>query len=127
MKVDLPSGEWIEVRDKLKAADLFRTQAAMRVTVNADESVDADAGIMALATTTLLARITTAWSYGQLPGEHSCPECTGSRSLWHQHVNDYVGDTIDLADWPAVQRVMQPMMDQVMEAMKGPEAGTSSG
>lgn len=128
MRLDLPSGAWIDVREQLKAADLFKAQGALRVTVGADGKIDTDAGVMALVTTTLLARVITAWSYdAPLPGTHACPECTGSSSLWHQHVNDAIGETVDLDDWPKVTWWTGPLVAKVLEAMKAPNQGTSSG
>ena len=126
MKVDLSNGGWAELRDNLKAKDKFAVQAAVTVTLDArGVGQQVSGNTMTLMTTALLARLLNSWSLDdQLPGAHSCPECMGNSALWHQHVADYIGDTLDLDDYNKLEAIIAPLLEKVMAT---PNLETSSG
>ncbi len=119
MKVELPSGETAELRDKLKAKDKFAVQGAITVMTNAQGQMSGQVSgnIMTLMETALMARLLESWSLdAPLPGSHACSGCTGDSSLWHQHVADYIGDMLDLDDFNELESVITPLLDRVMSA-----------
>lgn len=125
MHLDLPSGASVELRDRLKAKDKFAAQAAIRVNMNADGSTGAVSGsIMTMIETALLTRLLESWTLDvPLPGAHSCGECTGDSLKWHEHIADYIGDTLDLDDYDALSYWLAPYVNRVMDT---PNPGTSS-
>lgn len=127
MKVDLPSGATAELRDKLKAKDKFAVQGAVTVTMNANGQAggQVSGNTMTLMETALLTRLLESWTLdAPLPSAHACPECLGNSMLWHQHVADYIGDTIDLDDYNKLEEILAPMLEKVMTV---PNPVTSSG
>ena len=126
MKVNLPSGGWAELRDKLLAKDKFSVQNAISVPMdNRGQIRDVSGSVMTLMETALMTRLLESWSLDDpLPGSHSCPECMGNSALWHQHVADYIGETLELDDFNALETIISPMLDKVMAV---PNLGTSSG
>jgi hypothetical protein len=127
MKVELPSGETAELRDRLKAKDKFSVQSAVTVTMNANgqASSQVSGNTMTLMETALLSRLLESWSLdAPLPSAHSCPECMGNSALWHQHVADFIGDTMDLDDYNKLESIVAPLLEKVMAT---PNLETSSG
>ena len=128
MKVELPSGETIELRDKLKAKDKFAVQSAVSLTMNAGGTIanqQVSGNTMTLMETALMSRLIETWSLdAEIPSKHACPECMGNSGLWHQHVADFIGDTLDLDDYNKLEEIVTPLLDKVMAV---PNLGTSSG
>jgi hypothetical protein len=126
MHLDLPTGMSVELRDRLKAKDKFAAQAAVRIDMASDGAMGAvSGGIMTMVQTALLARLLEAWSLDTpLPGAHTCAECVGDSAKWHEHVADYIGETLDLDDYAAIEYWLAPYLDKVMEV---PNPGMSSG
>ena len=127
MKVDLPSGGWADIRDNLKAKDKFTVQGAITVTMNTSGQINGQVSgnTMTLMQTALLARLLNDWSLEDpLPGQHSCTECVGDSALWHQHVADYIGETLDLDDYNKLEAITAPLLEKVMAT---PNLETSSG
>lgn len=125
MHLDLPTGASVELRDRLKAKDKFAAQAAVRIDMAADGSLGAmSGGIMTMIHTALLARLLEGWSLdAPLPGAHTCPACVGNSARWHEHVADYIGETLDLDDYAAIEYWLAPYVEKVMET---PNPGMSS-
>lgn len=126
MRLNLPSGGWADIRDKLKPKDRFAVHGAVRVTVGNDGDIDVSAGIQDLMRVALISRLLEAWSLdAPLPGQHSCPGCTGNSALWHQHVIDYIDDVVGFDDWDAIEAATEPLLERVNGSRPNP--GTSSG
>lgn len=125
MHLDLPSGESVELRDRLKAKDKFAAQAAIRVNMTADGAVGAVSGsIMTMIETALLTRLIDSWTLdAPLPSAHVCAGCTGDSVKWHEHIADYIGDTLDLDDYDAISYWLAPYVNRVIET---PNPGMSS-
>lgn len=127
MKIDLPSGNWIEIRDSLKAKDKFSVQNAIAssMDVTSAGTGKVPGNVMSLMESALLARIIQSWSFTDpLPGAHTCQECTGNTALWHEHVSDYIGELLDLDDYNILEQVTSPLLAKVMTA---PNLETPSG
>lgn len=123
MKVDLANGNSAELRDKLKAKDKFKVQEAIQINMSGDISMS----IITLMRTTLLTRLLQSWTLdAPLPGTHSCAECAGSSAKWHEHVAEYIGDTLDLEDYEALEAIIEPITDRIMDGPPNPK-GPSSG
>lgn len=117
MKVELANGQSAELRDKLKAKDKFKVQEAIQINMNGEISMS----IITLMRTTLLTRLLTSWTLdAPLPGTHSCAECATSSALWHAHVAEYIGDTLDLEDYEALEAVIEPITDRIMDGPPNP-------
>jgi len=117
----LPSGAGITLRTALKAKDKFAVQGIISVS----QDGRAQAGILSLMETALLARLVESWSLpDDLPSRHACPECTGNSALWHEHVRDAFGEALDLDDFNQLEKQIAPFLAKVMEA---PNLETPSG
>jgi hypothetical protein len=100
MKVDLPSGNWAELRDKLKGGDRMAAMEAVRVEV-ADGKTTVDGSVEARVCNALLARLITAWSFEGVP-----PPAT--------HINPVtVLEDLDLDDYNALCEAIEPYVEKV--------------
>ncbi len=97
-KLDLPSGGWIEYREKLKAADKFAVQEAITVTISDDRSTDVTGGLQNKMRNALLKEIITAWSFPE-----PIPSDPGGLDI----------GTIDLDDYNALESAVEPLMEKV--------------
>jgi len=112
MLVNLPSGATAELRTTLKAKDKFAVQNSVSV-----GDGDVSGGILSLMETALLARLIEKWSLdAPLPSQHACAGCTGNSAAWHAHVRDEFGEVLDLDDYNALEKVIEPMLSKVMSA-----------
>lgn len=98
-RLDLPSGNWIEYRDQLMAADKFAVQDALTLTVNSGNSQVVSGGIANQMRNALLRQIITGWSYGA-----PIPSMNGGGDIGH---------TFNLDDYNAVEEAVQPLLDKV--------------
>lgn len=127
MRVELPSGNWVEIRDTLKAKDKFSVQNAIAssMEMTAAGTAKVPGNVMSLMQSSLMARIIQSWSFTDpLPGAHACQECMGNSRAWHEHVSDGIGELLDLDDYNKLEEVISPLLEKVMSA---PNLGTPSG
>lgn len=117
MRIELPSGGWIELRDRLMAQDKMAVQAAIRVVYEpapGDDSREVrrvDGGTDDRMRVALLSRIITAWSFAGVPVPASNiadPE-------------DLIGSTLDLDDYEAVCEAVQPLFLRVVRGKAAAE------
>ena len=102
VKVDLPSGGWVEVRDKLKAADKFAVQDAVVFTFESGGSQQISAGLQNKMRNALLSKIITGWSY-ELP-------IPSQNEKW---ATEDLGDIMDIDDYNALQQAVEPLFEKV--------------
>jgi hypothetical protein len=99
MRVELPSGGWVELRTKLKARDLFAVRQAVQLDTDEDGIRKVSVGIMDQMRNALLTRVILAWSFDErIPSENPDPE-----ALHELEVDDY----------NALERAVSPLMDKV--------------
>ena len=102
-KVELPSGNHVEYRDKLLAADRFAVQAVARVELKESSNSASFLEMQNDMRNALLGRIIVAWSYdGPTPSED------------HFRAADMViGETMDIDDYAALEDEVEPLMDKI--------------
>lgn len=102
-RIDLPSGAWVEYRDKLKASDRFAVQAVARVEFGDTGNRASLLEMQNDMRNALLGRIITGWSYGvPIPSQNS-----------FQPADMVIGDNMDLDDYAALEREVEPLMDAI--------------
>lgn len=103
MRVELPSGNWIEYRDKLLAADRFAVQAVARVELKDSGNSASFLEMQNDMRNALLGRIITKWSYnGPVPKDDS-----------FRAADMVIGETMDLDDYAALEKAIEPLMDKI--------------
>lgn len=102
-RAELPSGAWVEYRDKLMAGDRFEVQSVVSVEV-ADGKNKANFYEMANdMRNAMLGRIITDWSY-PVPIPSKAPNTAADIVL---------GNTMDLEDYAALEEAVEPLMDLI--------------
>jgi len=102
-RAELPSGEWVEYRDKLIAADRFAVQAVARVEFGDSGNKASFLEMQNDMRNALLGRIITGWSY------HSpIPSADSFRAA-----DMVIGETMDLDDYAALEKAIEPLMDKI--------------
>lgn len=104
-KVELPSGAWVEYRDKLKAADRFAVQSVVSVEVGMENNRNRAAFLEMQndMRNALLGRIITDWSYPvPIPANDS-----------FRAADMVIGDAMDLEDYAALEKAVDPLMDLI--------------
>jgi len=101
-KIELPSGNWVEYRDQLKAIDRFAVHDA--VTLEFREGGNrASLGMINDQRNALLGRIITAWSY-------SVPVPAGNS---FQAADVIIGEAMDIDDYQVLADAIQPLMEKI--------------
>lgn len=104
-KVELPSGGWVEYRDKLMAGDKFAVQDAISVEFK-DGANKVSVGTVNDQRNALLGRIITNWSFGQTPDQ--------LKTL--QAADVVIGNTMDLDDYNFLADTIEPLLNKIMGA-----------
>lgn len=100
MRVELPSKNWVELRDKLYAADKFAVQEAVVLTVSDDRAQKVTGGIQNAMRNALLRQIITSWSFSvAIPSD---PRMPGD-----------IGSTLDLDDYNVLEEAVEPLLQKV--------------
>ena len=103
MKVELPSGGWVEYREKLMAGDKFAVQDAVSLEFR-ESGNRASLGMVNDQRNALLGRIITGWSFGQTPDQ--------LKDLVAADV--VIGNALDIDDYNVLSDEVQPLLDKVM-------------
>jgi len=102
-RVELPSGAWVEFRDKLKAIDRFAVQAVATVELGDRRNKASFLEMNNDMRNALLGRIITDWSYPvPIPSKNS-----------FQAADVVIGEAMDLEDYAALEKVVEPLMDLI--------------
>lgn len=101
-KVELPSGGWVEYREKLMAGDKFAVQDAISIEFK-DGANKTSLGTVNDQRNALLARIITNWSFGQTPMELKD----------FQAADVVIGNAMDIDDYNALSDAIEPLMDKI--------------
>jgi hypothetical protein len=102
-RVSLPSGAWVEYRDKLIAADRFAVQAVARVELGEKGNSASFLEMQNDMRNALLGRIIMAWSYdGPTPAEDH-----------FRAADTVIGETMDIDDYAALEDEVEPLMDKI--------------
>lgn len=111
MKIELPSGGWVEYREKLMAGDKFAVQDAISVEFK-DGVNRASLGTVNDQRNALLGRIITNWSFGQTPDQ--------LKDL--QAADVVIGNAMDLDDYNALSDAVEPLLSKITGvAVKDPK------
>ena len=102
MRVELPSGNWVEYRDKLLAINRFAVQEAALVEVG-DKGRASFLTIQNDMRNTLLGRIITEWSFpASVPSKNSFAAA-----------DVVIGNAMDLEDYTALEEAVEPLMELI--------------
>lgn len=102
-KVELPSGGWVEYREKLMAGDKFAVQDAIFVETK-DGANKTSLGSLNDIRNALLGRVITNWSYGQTPDQ--------LKTL--QAADVVIGNAMDIDDYDVLAEAVQPLVDKIL-------------
>jgi hypothetical protein len=116
MRIDLPSGNWVELRDKLLAIDRFAVQEVALVETG-DKSKVSFLTLQNDMRNALLGRIITSWSYdAPIPSKNSFAAA-----------DVVIGNAMDLEDYAALEDAVEPFMELIsgksQPSPKKPETG----
>jgi len=106
MKVELPSGAWVEIRTDLKAGDRFAVQAVAIVELGsgAERTKASFLEMQNDMRNALLGRIITGWSYPTpIPSDASVVAAA----------DVVIGNAMDLDDYAALERAVEPLMEKI--------------
>jgi hypothetical protein len=107
--IELPSGNKIVVRDKLRPGDRFAVQDAPDVIVQADKTVvvrNATANTLPA----FLARVIVSWTF---PGDPKLVLAAGARGL---------DDVMDLDDWDALEEGVKDLLEKARPEQPDPNS-----
>jgi hypothetical protein len=113
-RIDLPSGNWIEYRDALKAKDRFAVQNAIKLTMTSQGTQEYAGGTQNAMVVALLTRLITSWSF-----EDPVPSANG------KDPEDVLGDVLDIDDYAALEEATEELMNKVVFTGPNRRAGTS--
>lgn len=112
MRVDLPSGAWVEFRENLLAQDRFDVQDAATVTIaDGKQQTMSPLGMINAQRNALLARIITDWSLAAqgIPIPANNP---GGAAI--------IGSALDIDDYNALEVAVEPLFTKVRGRGDGP-------
>jgi len=113
MNVDLPSGQKVELRDKLKAKDRFAAQAAMRIHMTAEGDQDATGAIVNDMRNALLTTLIQSWTVTGDDGQvMPIPKEAPVVNAMTGETRDVLGE-MDIDDYNALADAIQPLMNKV--------------
>jgi hypothetical protein len=106
MRVDLPSGGWVEYRDNLLAQDRFDVQEAATVNIaDGTRQVISPLGMLNAQRNALLAKVITNWSLAEEKGIPIPANNPGGAEI--------LGTALDLDDYNALEAAIEPLFDRV--------------
>lgn len=102
-RVELPSGNWVEYRENLKAIDRFAVQDAITMEIK-DGANHTSLGIANDIRNALLGRIITGWSFpGPFPAQ--AKDIAAADTI--------IGEAMDLDDYNHLADAVQPLVEKV--------------
>lgn len=117
MKIDLPSENWVEVRDKLMAGDKFAVQDAITFNINSEGRAEAiSGGMQNWMRNALLTQIITAWSFGEpIPNQHPQVTLAMAKSPIEgiHAAASVIGTVLDIDDYNVVADHVEPLLEKV--------------
>lgn len=108
MRVELPSGAWVEIREKLMAADKMAVQEAVKFDLSmsgASDKQQISAGVATQMRMAFFAQVITAWSYEGIP--------IPSTGLAPAAI--VIGQTMDLDDY----NELEDQTDELFQKVRG--------
>lgn len=117
VKVELPSGAWIQIRDKLMADDKFAVQSSFTIPVDEEGRQQMPSGIQNILRNALLERVIEAWGGGPLEGQPPPAQNIQGAAA--------IGQLLDLDDYNTLTEAVDPMLEKVTFA--GPNRRTRNG
>jgi len=103
MRIELPSGNWVEIREALKAKDKFAVQNAVKFTMTDGKQQEFSAGIQNEMRAALLGQVITAWSFEGIP--------IPSTGLAPAAV--VLGETLDIDDYNELEKQTDDLFEKV--------------
>ena len=112
MRIDLPSGAWVEVRDNLNADDYYAVQGAVDVEVSSDGSGASVARLpgnhQLRRQDALLAEIITGWSYTEQGIPVPSQNAAGAAAI-----RSVIGGGGKLDDYRELADAVEPLVEKV--------------
>ena len=113
MKVELPGGGWVEIREKLTADDKLGTQGSFTIPVDDEGRQQMPSGVQNILRNALLERIITNWGGPGLDGvQIPANNINGAAVL----------GSLDLDDYNALCEAVDPLLQKV--TFSGPNQRT---
>lgn len=102
VRLDFPSGNWVDYRDNLLAEDKFQVQDAVILEYDDSDRRRLRAGTTNTMRNALLNRIITAWSFPGVP--IPAQNIAGVQTI---------GETLDIDDYNVLAEAVAPLLDKV--------------
>lgn len=118
MRVDLPSGAWVDVREKLKGGDKFAVHGAIKFTAEEGKQQTVSGAVTDNMRNALLAGIITDWSVKDDNGNDVPIPANNLASP------EAIFGQMDIDDYNALQEAVEPLMEKV--SFKAPNRETAS-
>lgn len=109
MRVELPSGGWVEVRDRLMSADRFAVHDAVDFVIAEGQQQRVSAGMLNQMRNALLTTTVTAWSFEGFMLPSQARELNGDA----YDAAAFLGGILDLDDYNELARAVEPLMQKV--------------
>ena len=128
MRIDLPSGAWVEVRDPetFKGSDRKKVRKSIRLSVTRDGVQEMTGDIDDVMRDALLTQIITSWSLAEqgipLPSVPRPVAGTAGSAV----DPDVIADNLSSRDYAALQDAAQPLLDEVL-GRSGPNPPSVNG
>lgn len=116
MRVEMPSGAWAELRDKLQAGDKFATQSGFTVEWQEGKQL-MPSGVSNTMMKNMLAVIITGWGG---PGLEGIPIPA------QNFAGPDILDTLDIDDYDALSTAGEPLLRKLVMPRPNPQAGSST-
>ena len=116
MKVELPSGGWVILRERLMSADKFAVQNAVKMELDTSTGLQhAALGMINSMRNELLKLLIEQWSFEGVPVPRD-----------HFAGSEAIGTTLDLDDYNALAQAVEPMLNKVVNTSPNPTAPSPS-
>lgn len=109
MRVELPSGNWVEVRDKLMAGDRFAVHDAVDFVITEGQQQRVSAGMLNQMRNALLTTVVTSWSFEGFMLPSQARELNGET----YDAGAFLGGILDLDDYNELAKAVEPLMQKV--------------
>ena len=119
MRIELPSGAWLDIREEWKGADRKKTRKAVKLSVTEAGVREMDGDIDDAMRDAMLAEIITAWSLT----EQGIP--IPSKNIGGA---DVIAEVLGHKDYNALQDAAQPLLDDLLGRGQGnPKTASGNG
>ena len=124
MRVDLPSGAWVEIMDRRKGSLAGKVTGAVMIQSGDDGRVLIPGDIGVRQTDAFLRETITDWSLAQPPPEGSGIPIPKLHGPGGQDRTEVIGDELDEDDYAALHAAVQPLVVKTLNRSRPNQPST---